>query len=174
MFKISFLASSGIFIFVSGLAWGATTFKDGVISSDKVIEKKATPEKSNSTQVVNNIPDWCAQLPSSDFALYACGIGNSGNLTMARRRAALDAKRQLADSIDSQISSRMNDFLDAISTGDEEEIKQLSTIVTANVTIEAKLSGYKKKRSFRRNTLELNFITICCLSIQSAQRTNRC
>ena len=75
MFKISLLASSGIFIFASGLAWGATTFKDGVISSDKVIEKKATSEKSKSTQVVNDIPDWCAQLPSSDFALYACGIG---------------------------------------------------------------------------------------------------
>ena len=40
MLKIILAASSGIFIFVSGLAWGVATFKDGVISSDKVIEKK--------------------------------------------------------------------------------------------------------------------------------------
>ena len=104
-----------------------------MISSEKVIEKKAASEKSNSNQIVNDIPDWCAQLPSSDFALYARGIGNW--------RAALDVTRQLADSIDSQISSRMDDFLDAIGKGDEEKIKQQSTIVTINVTIEAKRSG---------------------------------
>ncbi len=45
----------------------------------------------------------------------------------------------------------MDDFLDAIGTGDEEEIKQQSTIVTANITIEAKLSGYKKKKSETQN-----------------------
>ncbi len=144
-----------------------------MISSDNVIEKKAVSEISKSAQIANNIPDWCARLPSSNFALYARGLGNSGNLTMARKRAALDAKRQLADSIDSQISSRMDDFLDAIGTGDEEEIKQQSIMVTTNVTIEAKLSGYNK-RSLRRKTLELNFITMCWLNILLAERTKPC
>ena len=102
-------------------------------------------------QIVSDIPDWCMELPSSDFALYACGIGNSGSLTMARNRATLDAKRQLADSIDSQISSRMEDFLDSIGTSDNEEIRQQSEIVTRNVTIEAQLTGYKQTKSESQN-----------------------
>ena len=75
-----------------------------VIAIQEALEET---EKANE-QIVSDIPDWCTELPSSDFALYACGIGDSGNLTMARNRATLDAKRQLADSIDSQISSRMD------------------------------------------------------------------
>ena len=44
---------------------------------------------------------------------------------MARRRAALDAKRQLADSIKSQISSRMDDFLAMFWKGDISTVKAL-------------------------------------------------
>ena len=44
---------------------------------------------------------------------------------MARRRAALDAKRQLADSIKSQISSRMDDFLAMFWKGDKSTVKAL-------------------------------------------------
>ena len=118
-----------------------------VIAIQEAVEET---EEANE-QIVNDIPDWCTELPSSDFALYACGIGDSGNLTMARNRATLDAKRQLADSIDSQISSRMDDFLDSIGTGDNEQIRQQSEIVTKNVTIEAQLTGYKQTKSETQN-----------------------
>ncbi len=151
MIKIVLLALSGVSILAPCFALGATTFKDGVISSETGVEEKVGSEKSNFDQIVSDIPDWCTELPSSDFALYACGIGNSGSLTMARNRATLDAKRQLADSIDSQISSRMEDFLDSIGIGDNEEIRQQSEIVTKNVTIEAKLTGYKQTKSETQN-----------------------
>ena len=111
------------------------------------IQEAVEETEEANEQIVSEIPDWCTQLPSSDFALYACGIGDSGNLTMARNRATLDAKRQLADSIDSQISSRMEDFLDSIGTGDNEQIRQQSEIVTKNVTVEAQLTGYKQRKS---------------------------
>ena len=111
------------------------------------IQEAVEETEEANEQIVSEIPDWCTQLPSSDFALYACGIGDSGNLTMARNRATLDAKRQLADSIDSQISSRMEDFLDSIGTGDNEQIRQQSEIVTKNVTVEAQLTGYKQTKS---------------------------
>lgn len=118
-----------------------------VIALQEAVEET---EEANE-QIVSDIPDWCTELPSSDFALYACGIGDSGNLTMARNRATLDAKRQLADSIDSQISSRMDDFLDSIGTGDNEQVRQQSEIVTKNVTIEAQLTGYKQTKSETQN-----------------------
>ena len=70
---------------------------------------------------------------------------------MSRTRANLDAKRQLADQIDSQISSRMEDFLQSIGTGENEQIKQQSEIITKNVTVEAKLAGYKQKKTEVQN-----------------------
>ena len=38
----------------------------------------------------------------------------------------------------------MEDFLDATGTGDNEQIRQRSEIVTKNVTVEAQLVGYKE------------------------------
>ena len=101
--------------------------------------------------VVSDIPDWCLNMPISENALYACGSGDSGNLNMSRTRATLDAKRQLADMIDSEISSRMEDFLSSIGTGANEQIQQQSEIITKNVTVEAKLTGYKQIKAEAQN-----------------------
>ena len=108
-------------------------------ADDAAKSENITPNQ----QVVNDIPDWCLNLPASETALYRCGIGESSSLNMARNRH-VRRKRALADSIDSQISSRMEDFLDATGTGDNEQIRQRSEIVTKNVTVEAKLIGYKE------------------------------
>ena len=104
----------------------------------------ATERISNNQQIVNNTPDWCLNLPQSNLAIYRCGIGESNNLNMARNRATLDAKRALADQIDSQISSRMEDFLQTSGTGKNEQIRQRSEVITKNVTVAAKLTGYKE------------------------------
>ena len=117
------------------------------IAIQKAEEKKVDAVE----QVVSDLPSWCQSVPSSDLALYACGAGNSGNMNMARTRATLDAKRQLADMIDSQISSRMEDFLKSTGTGTNEQILQQSEIITKNVTIEAQLTGYKQKESETQN-----------------------
>ena len=98
-------------------------------------------------ETVDNIPKWCLNPPISDFALTACGAGESASMNMARNRAVLDAKRQLADSIDSEISSRMEDFLKSTGMGTNEKVKQASEIVTKNTTIQAKLIGYKQIKS---------------------------
>jgi len=106
----------------------------------KKIEKKVA-------DTVNDIPNWCLNVPISDIALSACGAGESASMNMARNRAILDAKRQLADSIDSEISSRMEDFLKSTGMGSNEQVKQASEIVTKNTTIKAKLVGYKQVNS---------------------------
>lgn len=113
-----------------------------VIRKDQIekIEKKV--EKT-----VDSIPKWCLNPPMSDYALSACGSGESANMNMARNRAILDAKRQLADSIDSEISSRMEDFLKSTGMGSNEQVKQASEIITKNTTIQAKLIGYKQTKT---------------------------
>ena len=121
-------------------------------AAKKAAAKKAKAEAqatktetiSNNQQIVNNTPDWCLNLPQSNLAIYRCGIGESNNLNMARNRATLDAKRALADQIDSEISSRMEDFLQSSGTGANEQIRQRSEVITKNVTVAAKLTGYKE------------------------------
>ena len=107
-------------------------------------EAAKTETISNNQNIVNNTPDWCLNLPQSNLAIYRCGIGESSNLNMARNRATLDAKRALADQIDSEISSRMEDFLQSSGTGANEQIRQRSEVITKNVTVAAKLTGYKE------------------------------
>ena len=107
-------------------------------------EAAKTDTISNNQQIVNNTPDWCLNLPQSNLAIYRCGIGESNNLNMARNRATLDAKRALADQIDREISSRMEDFLQSSGTGANEQIRQRSEVITKNVTVAAKLTGYKE------------------------------
>ena len=60
-------------------------------ADDAAKSENITPNQ----QVVNDIPDWCLNLPASETALYRCGIGESSSLNMARNRATLDAKRAL-------------------------------------------------------------------------------
>ena len=110
--------------------------KDQIEKVEKKVEK-----------TVSSIPNWCLNPPISDFAIAACGAGESANMNMARNRAVLDAKRQLADSIDSEISSRMEDFLKSTGMGANEQVKQASEVVTKNTTIQAKLTGYKQTKS---------------------------
>ena len=112
------------------------------IRKDQIEKVEQKVEKT-----VDSIPKWCLNPPISDFALAACGTGESANMNMARNRAILDAKRQLADSIDSEISSRMEDFLKSTGMGSNEQVKQASEIVTKNTTIQAKLIGYKQTKT---------------------------
>ena len=119
-------------------------------SAAAIIAKKEEEEAEIVETTANNFPDWCLNLPTSDFALYACGTGFH-QFKHVKNEANLDAKRQLADQIDSQISSRMEDFLQSIGDGENEQIKQQSEIITKNVTVEAKLAGYKQKKTEVQN-----------------------
>ena len=92
----------------------------------------------------SNIPDWCVVLPTEVDHLYACGVAKSDNLNFARRRAVLDAKRQLADAINGRISSVMNDFVASTSSGANESIQRRSESITRNVIEETGLWGYEQ------------------------------
>ena len=113
-----------------------------VIRKEQIEKTEKTVEKT-----VDSIPKWCLNPPMSDYALSACGTGESSNMNMARNRAILDAKRRLADSIDSEISIRMEDFLKTTGMGSNEQVKQASEIITKNTTIQAKLIGYKQTKT---------------------------
>lgn len=154
MYKAVLTLLLGMMLLASGSASALTFKSDGsVVQDDGTVvrgpstteaEKTKTENTLKNQQIVIETPDWCLNLPESNIALYRCGVGESINLNMARNRATLDAKRALADQIDSEISSRMEDFLESSGTGDDEKIQQRSQVVTKNVTIAAQLMGYKE------------------------------
>ena len=72
-------------------------------------------------------------------------------LNLARSRALLDAKRQIADQIDSEISSLMDDFMDTMEQILVNRFVRETQVVTRNVIANAKLSGYVQKETETQN-----------------------
>ncbi len=119
--------------------------KPGTPESKIYMQKeKAKAQSEKVDKTISEIPDWCIDMKQTNLSLVACGSGISSNLNMAMNRAILDAKRQLADTINSELSSNMDDYLKSTGAGGNEQVKQASELVTKNTIIQAKLIGYKQ------------------------------
>ena len=119
--------------------------KPGTPESTIYMQKeKAKAQSEKVDKTISEIPDWCTDMKQTNLSLVACGSGISSNLNMAMNRAILDAKRQLADTINSELSSNMDDYLKSTGAGGNEQVKQASELVTKNTIIQAKLIGYKQ------------------------------
>ena len=116
-------------------------------SSSSTSQNEEQIQEDETAVTVENLPQWCKELPQSDFAVYACGIGNSSNLNISNSRALLDAKTKLASVINNEVSSRMSDFLEDIGNNEGEQIIQASEIVLKSVTRETQIVGYKELKS---------------------------
>ena len=122
----------------------STTVTTSVAPAPTLTAPAAPQTAAQVQETKSNIPDWCVVLPTEVDHLYACGVAKSDNLNFARRRAVLDAKRQLADAINGRISSVMNDFVASTSSGANESIQRRSESITRNVIEETGLWGYEQ------------------------------
>jgi len=96
--------------------------------------KEVTPPKAISA---GRIPDWCAVPPENTiFRVSACGTASATRLSMARNRALLDAKRQLADVVNGAV-----EFANAsiISSANEVPIRGYRRISEETMTIRGRL-----------------------------------
>ena len=112
----------------------ALTFKkDGsVVQSDGTVVQKsqnveeapldtvntAPPDEKPATRAIaaGRIHDWCGSPPENTvFRISACGTANAINLSMAKNRALLDAKRQLADVVNGAIEFANNTVVSSAS-----------------------------------------------------------
>ena len=131
---------------------GCTGPKPGSPEAKALVAQEMQEQKAKAVDdAVSDIPSWCIELPKSNVAIYSCGVGDSSQLNLARSRALLDAKRQIADQIDSEISSLMDDFMDTIGTDAGEQVRRETQVVTRNVIANAKLSGYVQKETETQN-----------------------
>ena len=122
LFSISFNQPADALTFKKD---GSVIQKDGtVVQPSKNTDQK--PEESSKPTPVEmpakkalaagRIPDWCSAPPENTvFRISACGTANAINLSMAKNRALLDAKRQLADVVNGAIEFANNTVVSSAS-----------------------------------------------------------
>ena len=87
----------------------------------------------NDEMVIDNIPKWCLNIPISEHSIFSCGIGNSKNKYIAKDIALLNARTQIGDALDSEITSKRdenfnyNGIISTINVG-KSEILNMETL----------------------------------------------
>ena len=105
---------------------GSVVQKDGTVvrppkNTDQKPEEntKSTPlieKPAKKALAVGRIPDWCNAPPENTvFRISACGTASAINFSMAKNRALLDAKRQLADVVNGAIEFANNTVVSSAS-----------------------------------------------------------
>lgn len=134
---------------LTGLLTGCESIpKAGTPEAIVYAEKKRTELLTEAVaRGVDTIPDWCAKPPVQDSALYACGVGESQDLNMARTRAELEAKRQLADRLAGTVSSQIKRFQESVGDSLNEQVVEQITVVTKSLATDVELAGYRTSES---------------------------
>lgn len=92
---------------------------------------------------VAEIPDWFIDIPQSDHAVYSVGSGRSPSLDMALTKAALSAKRQLADRIAGELSEIIREFATEMGTADDPVVIEELERATQNFVKRVPVHGYR-------------------------------
>jgi len=96
---------------------------------------------------MKEVPKWFTKLPKSKKVLYSKGTAISGDLQLSIDKATIAAKRSLAETLNSYISSKTKTFV--TETGMNEDSSMYSELeqVTMNVIKEANIVGFKEYKS---------------------------
>ena len=105
---------------------GSVVQKDGTVvrlpkNTDQKPKENTKPtpfieKPAKKALAAGRIPDWCSAPPENTvFRISACGVANAINLSMAKNRALLDAKRQLADVVNGAIEFANNTVVSSAS-----------------------------------------------------------
>ena len=122
--------------------------KPGSPEAKALVIQEMQEQKAEAVEdTVSEIPGWCIEPPKSNVATFACGSGLSMNLNIARTRALLDAKRQIADVFYGDISTKVKEFVSSTGSENNEEVLQKITTATQNTIVQAKLIGYSQKET---------------------------
>ena len=85
---------------------GSPEAKFKVINEQNEIKKEKIIESQEAT--LDERPKWCDETPSSNYAIYACGMGESSSINIANSKANLQAKNILAERQGTEIMSNIN------------------------------------------------------------------
>ena len=142
MKNLIIIISISLFVLSScGPRPGSPEAKLKIINEQNEIKKEKIIESQEAT--LDERPKWCDETPSSDYAIYACGMGVSSNINIANSKANLQAKNLLAERQGTEIMSNIEQSLSEVSENIQEVFKQ----AIRNVTASKEIAGFKKIKS---------------------------
>lgn len=113
---------------------------DQVAPSTTVQKKPSIKTAQPKAIAAGRIPDWCAVPPENTiFRVSACGTANASSLSMAKSRALLDAKRQLADVVNGAVEFANNSV---VSSANEVPIRGYRRVSEETLTIKGRLHHF--------------------------------
>lgn len=96
---------------------------------------------------VEESPSWFLNPPREDLAIYAPGTATSSDMQLAMDKAVLSAKRTLADTLNSLLSSKMKQFVSESGGGEDTVLLSETERVTTNLITETTLAGYQRTQA---------------------------
>jgi len=96
------------------------------------------------------IPQWVCDSSIEGASYAAVGMGTSKNPSMRNTQAMTRARQNLAHQIQTQVKSKMEDFMRSTGSGDAETMDAVTTAVTKQ-TAKISLSGSKKVKSYNNH-----------------------
>ena len=103
-----------------------------------------------SSNAEEEIPKWFTELPKSETMLYARGTAVSSDMQLSIDKASIAAKRNLADKLESIISSKTQLFVKEAGMEEDTQIYNELEQITSNTVNETKIGSYNE---FKTKTL---------------------
>ena len=103
-----------------------------------------------SSTAEEEIPKWFTELPKSETMLYARGTAVSSDMQLSIDKASIAAKRNLADKLESIISSKTQLFVKEAGMDEDTQIYNELEQITSNTVNETKIGSYNE---FKTKTL---------------------
>ena len=100
-----------------------------------------------SSTAEEEIPKWFTELPKSETMLYARGTAVSSDMQLSIDKASIAAKRNLADKLESVISSKTQLFVKEVGVGENTEIYNELEQITSNTINETQIGSYNEFKS---------------------------
>jgi hypothetical protein len=133
----------GVPFFLAMTVVGCAKPKPGSPEAVYIEQQKQEEARSEAVEVtIDQLPDWFMTLPTDANSVYSAGTATSPDLQLAFDKATLNAKRVLADRINSLVSSKMKEFVAEIGQGEDTEVVTESERVTTNLITEVNINGY--------------------------------
>jgi len=138
----------------SSMKWITGSLAFSLLAACQTIPEPGSPEEmvqEKEEQIAavqttsQDIPWWFLTPPVYENYLSATGTATSSDLQLAVDKAVLFAKRDLADRINSSVSSKMKSFVAETSAGNTTELVSEIERITRNLVSEVNLSGYTRE-----------------------------
>jgi hypothetical protein len=105
-------------------------------------QKKQEARVESVKTTLDDLPSWYTSPPVDEHAFYAPGTATASDLQFAEDKAVLGAKRSLADRVNSQLSTKLKEFISETGAVENAQVLAESERVTHNLITEVNLAGY--------------------------------